>query len=67
MKLVKIPNKRFQPDAKTSAFLCTRCAQTLTQKHSGFGAAEAGVMYSAISSSLIILNIIVEKREYPDG
>lgn len=36
-------NKRFQSDAKTSAFCVTRCAQTLTQKHSDFGAAEAGV------------------------
>ena len=28
---------------KPPRFSVTRCAQTLTQKHSGFGAAEAGV------------------------
>lgn len=38
-------NKRLQSDTKTSAFCVTRCAQTLTQKRSGFGAAEAGVIF----------------------
>ncbi|MGH1472741.1 MAG: hypothetical protein ACRBCS_16310 [Cellvibrionaceae bacterium] len=28
---------------KPTHFFVTRCAQTLTQKHSGFGAAEAGI------------------------
>ena len=42
--VAKTSNKRLQTDTKSSVFCVTRYAQTLTQKHSCFGAAEAGVI-----------------------
>jgi hypothetical protein len=45
---------------KPPRFCVTRCAQTLTQNHSGFGAAEAGVM-------LIEEHDLVNERKYPSA
>jgi hypothetical protein len=42
---------------KPPFFCVTRCAQTLTQKHSGFGAAEAGVMRGIEKSALSVLGL----------
>jgi hypothetical protein len=38
-------NKRFELDAKTSAFLCYSLRSNISTKHSGLGAVEAGVSF----------------------
>lgn len=44
------PNKRFQVDAKTYAFLYYSLRSNNTKKRYGFGAAEAGFMHCVDSS-----------------